>query len=67
MQALYREFSQGISVAICAAMSASTLGYMMLDSHKIEKKQLRNDYEKQILSLNDEIKRLTLGKKSYSN
>lgn len=67
MQAIYREFSQGISVAICAAMSASTLGYMMLDSHKIEKKQLRNDYEKQILSLNDEIKRLTIEKKTYTN
>lgn len=67
MQAIYREFSQGISVAICAAMSASTLGYMMLDSHKIEKKQLRNDYEKQILSLNHEIKRLTIEKKTYTN
>lgn len=67
MQALYREFSQGISVAICAAMSASTLGYMMLDSHKMEKKQLQNDYEKQIRSLNDEIIKLRVEKNSYNN
>lgn len=67
MQALYREFSQGISVAICATMSASTLGYMMLDSHKMEKKQLRNDYEKQIQSLNNEIIKLRVERKSYIN
>lgn len=60
MMALYKQFSQGASVAICAAMSASTLGYMMLDSHKMEKKQLRADYEKQIRALNDEIRKLKI-------
>jgi hypothetical protein len=60
MMALYKQFSQGASVAICAAMSAGTLGYMMLDSHKMEKKQIRIDYEKQIKVLNNEIEKLKL-------
>lgn len=60
MLSVYKKFSQGISVAICAAMSAGTLGYMMLDSHKMEKKQIINDYEKQIKVLNDEIEKLKL-------
>ncbi len=60
MMALYKQFSQGASVAICATMSASTLGYMMLDSHKMEKKQIRIDYEKQIKVLNNEIEKLKL-------
>ena len=62
MIVFYKQFSQGISVAICAAMSAGTLGYMMCDSHKMEMKQIRNDYEKQIKVLNEEIKNLRLEK-----
>jgi hypothetical protein len=60
MLAIYKQFSQGISVAICAAMSTGTLGYMMLDSHKMEKKQIRSDYEKQIKVLNEEIEKLKM-------
>jgi hypothetical protein len=62
MLVFYKQFSQGISVAVCAAMSAATMGYMMCDAHKIEKKQIRNDYEKQIKVLNEEIKNLRLEK-----
>ena len=63
MLAFYREFSQGISVAICAAISASTLGYIMLDSKKLEQKQIRNDYERQIRELNNQIEKLRLEKR----
>jgi hypothetical protein len=54
----YRQFSQGISVAICASMSAGVLSYMILDTHKIEKKQIKNEYEKQIKILNEELNKL---------
>jgi ABC-type phosphate transport system auxiliary subunit len=57
-----KQFSQGISVAICAAMSAGTLGYMMCDVYKMEKKQIAMDYEKQIKVLNEEIEKLRLEK-----
>ncbi len=62
MLALYTKFSQGISVGLCGAISASTLGYMMFDVFKMEKKQIRNDYEKQIKVLNEEIEKLRLEK-----
>ncbi len=62
MLVFYKQFSQGISVAVCAAMSAGTLGYMMCDAHKMEKKQIRMDYEKQIKVLNGEIEKLRLEK-----
>ena len=52
----YRQFSQGLYVAGCAASSAITLSYMMCDAHKMEKKQLQNEYEKTIKALNDEIR-----------
>jgi ABC-type phosphate transport system auxiliary subunit len=43
-------------------MSAGTLGYMMCDVYKIEKKQIAMDYEKQIKVLNEEIEKLRLEK-----
>jgi hypothetical protein len=55
----YRQFSQGLYVAGCATSSAITLGYMIFDAHKMEKKQLQNEYEKTIKLLNNEIKILT--------
>lgn len=58
MLAVYRQFSQGLSVAGCAAMSILTLGYMLDDSHKIEKRQIKSTYEKQIKVLNEEIESL---------
>ena len=60
MLALYRQFSQGIAVSVCASMSFVTLGYMMNDSHRIEKKQLANEYENRIQALNDKITKLRL-------
>jgi hypothetical protein len=60
MLAFYKQFSQGIAVAGCAVMSISTLGYMLNDSHQIEKKQLRSKYENQIMNLNQEINKLKL-------
>jgi hypothetical protein len=58
MIALYRQFSQGISVAGCAIMSFVTLGYMVNDIHTNEKKQIKSTYEKQIKVLNEEIEKL---------
>ena len=55
MLAVYRQFSQGISVALCAAMSGATLTYMVQDIHTMEKKQIKSTYEKQIRVLNEEI------------
>jgi hypothetical protein len=48
---LYRIYSQGICVAGCASMSFLTLGYLVDDIHKLEKKKIINDYEKQINKL----------------
>lgn len=56
--ALYKQFSQGIMVGGCALISFGTLGYMINDSHKIQKKQIQTKYEKQILDLNNEINKL---------
>jgi hypothetical protein len=71
MIALYRQFSQGISVAGCAIMSFVTLGYMVNDIHTNEKKQIKSTYEKQIRVLNEEIDMLkqerVLMKLNYSN
>jgi hypothetical protein len=53
---LLRQCSQGIYVAGCAITSIATLGWMVADIHRMEKKQLQNDYEKTIKILNDEIK-----------
>jgi hypothetical protein len=53
MLAVYRQFSQGISVATCAAMSTLTLAYMVNDIHNIEKKQIKSTYEKQIRVLTE--------------
>ena len=50
-----RQFSQGILVAGCGIMSFTTLGWIVSDIHKMEKKQIRNEYEKTIKVLNDEI------------
>ncbi len=60
MLALYRQFSQGISVAACSAMTTITLGYMLVDTHKMEIKQIRSSYEAQIKGLVDENHRLRL-------
>jgi hypothetical protein len=48
---LFKLYSQGMCVAGCAAMSFLTLGYLADDIHKIEKKKIINDYEKQINKL----------------
>jgi hypothetical protein len=58
--ALYRQFNQGIAVAGCALMSFSTLGYMINDSHQIEKKQIRLMYENKIVDLNNKISELVI-------
>lgn len=58
MLAIYRQFSQGILVATCAAISTVTLAYMVNDIYNIEKKQIKSTYEKQIKVLNEEIERL---------
>jgi len=55
MLTVYRQFSQGISVGLCALMSGATLTYMAQDVHTIEKKQIKSTYEKQIKVLNEEI------------
>jgi hypothetical protein len=55
MLTVYRQFSQGISVGLCALMSGATLAYMVQDIHTIEKKQIKSTYEKQIKVLNEEI------------
>ena len=62
----YRQFSQGISVAGCAAVSFVTIGYILDDAHKIEKRKIVEDYEKQLTVLKDKIKNIKLDK-SYSN
>ena len=54
--AFFKQYSQGLYVAGCALMSGTTLGYMMVDAHKNEKKQIINKYEKQIKLLNNETK-----------
>lgn len=66
MLALYRQFSQGILVAACCSMSCMTLGYMLNDSYKIEKRQIQNGYENQIRILNDEIKKLKIERKQLN-
>ena len=55
MLTVYRQFSQGISVGLCALMSGATLTYMVQDIHTIEKNQIKSTYEKQIKVLNEEI------------
>jgi hypothetical protein len=60
MLMLYRKFSQGLSVAVCASMTIMTLGYMCNDAHKVEKRQLQANYENQITVLHDEINKLKL-------
>lgn len=62
----YRQFSQGISVAGCAAVSFVTIGYILGDAHKIEKRKIAEEYEKQVTVLKDEIKRIKL-EKNYGN
>ncbi len=60
---LYRQFSQGITVAGCALISFSTLSYIMCDSYKINKKLIINQYEEKIRQLNIEIETLKLKNK----
>ena len=55
MIAIYKQFSQGIYVGLSALTSFATLGYIIDDSYKIEKKQLVKKYEDQIIKLNLEI------------
>jgi hypothetical protein len=57
MIGFYRQFSQGIAVAVCAMATCTTLGYMINDLHELEKFQLKSRYEKQIKVLNEEINR----------
>lgn len=58
MLAIYRQFSQGISVATCAAVSFITLNWMMIDVHRIEKKKIRTEYENRISNYEKEIHNL---------
>jgi hypothetical protein len=58
MITVFRQFSQGISVGVCATMSTITLGYMASDIHRNEVKQIKSTYEKQIRVLNEEIDKL---------
>jgi hypothetical protein len=55
---IYNKYNQGLYVGGCAVMSILTLGYLANDTHKIEKKQIINYYEKQIneLKLKENIK-----------
>jgi len=53
-----KQFSQGLYVAGAAITSFLTLGYMLSDIHKIEIKQLKNNYESEIKKLKQEINRL---------
>jgi hypothetical protein len=62
MFALYKQFSQGLYVTACSLVSFSTLGYMINDIHKLEKKQIKSTYEKQITVLNEEIMNLKQNK-----
>ena len=55
-----KQFSQGICLTGAVLTSFATLGYMVNDIHKMEKKQLRKGYEEQIKQLNNEINRLKL-------
>jgi hypothetical protein len=61
MQTL-KQFSQGIYVAGCALMTMGSLGWMMLDNFKFQKKQLIRDYDNKIKILNDEINKLKMDK-----
>lgn len=54
----YRKFNQGIIVAGCAMTSFVTLGWMMLDVHRLEKKELINKYESKISNYEKEINNL---------
>jgi hypothetical protein len=58
MIAFYRQFSQGISVVGCSVTSFITLGWMMLDVHRLEKKQIRMEYDNKISNYEKEIHNL---------
>lgn len=45
---LFKLYGQGLCVGGCATMSFLTLGYLADDIHKMEKKQIINNYETQI-------------------
>ena len=60
MQALYTKFSHEIMLVVCNIVSIGTLGYIINDSHMIEKKQIRFVYDNQINKLNTELKNLRL-------
>lgn len=59
MMRLYKEFNQGIAVAICAIASGATLGYIISDCHKVEMKQMKKKYENQINNLKYQINELS--------
>ena len=48
---LFKIYGQGLYVGGCATMSFITLGYLSNDIHKMEKKQIINNYEIQINKL----------------
>ena len=60
MIAFYKQFNQGIAVAVCALSSFLTIGYMTTDNYKMETRQLTREYEEKLKVLKDENKRLML-------
>lgn len=58
MVMLYKQFHQGIGLVIGSITSVSILSYIMKDVCRIEKNKLKNNYEKEIKVLNNEIEKL---------
>lgn len=58
MVMLYKQFHQGIGLVIGSITSVSILSYIMKDVYRIEKNKLKNNYEKEIKVLNNEIEKL---------
>jgi hypothetical protein len=55
---LYKQFHQGIGLVIGSMTSAAILSYIMKDVYRIEKNKLKNNYEKEIKVLKNEIEKL---------
>lgn len=59
---VYRLYSQGICVAGCASVSFLTLGYLSDDIHKMQKKEIINNYETQIKNIKLDLERSNINK-----
>lgn len=55
-----KQYSQGLYVTCAALTSFLTVGYMVNDIHKMEKKRLTKEYEEQIKQLTNEMNNLKL-------